>query len=277
MGAICPSCGGKQIRQVTPGEFECVTPLPGGLAPPVAGQIHPMRPCSHRFQVGTGPEGEPSYYRRKDRRTPKTSLDEHDLRKYDEIATKTVFDFLAQAAGLSSSHISFGRRELPADPRRRRTLREVWKTRHWVGKHERKPRYEYERLRGHIVYMYNDAPWSDVPTYIHRNVWVFEEGTVSLVEGGEGPERDTALGNGRHRCDSGIGPMERQPSDGFGRLSIPDHFIRTDTPPGALPFFYDSLSAKPHRGIPTTVDEIEGTLAWLNETLHRYLDARASE
>jgi hypothetical protein len=277
MGVICPRCGGKQIRQVTPGEFECVTPLPGGLAPPVAGQIHPMRPCSHRFQIGINVESEPSYYRREDQRTPEVSVDEQDLRKYDEIATKAVFDFLAQAAGFSPSHISFGRRELPAGPQRRRTLREVWKTRHWVGKHARKPRYEYERLLGHIVYTNNDAPWSDVPTYIHRNVWVFEEGTVSLVEGGEGPERDTALGSGRHRWDPGIGPMERQPSDGFGRLPISDHFIRTDAPPGTLPLYYDSLSAKPFRGIPTTADEIEGTLAWLTETLHRYLDVHESE
>jgi hypothetical protein len=83
-----------------------------------------------------------------------------------------VFDFLAQTASLSPNHISFGRRELPADPQRRRTLREVWKTRHWVGKHARKPRYEYEKLPGPVVYTYNIAPWSDVPTYLHRNVWV---------------------------------------------------------------------------------------------------------
>jgi hypothetical protein len=92
------------------------------------------------------------------------------------------------------------------------------------------------------------------------------------VEGGEGPERDTALGSGRHRWDPEIGSIERQPSDGFEALSIPNHFIRTDVPPGALPFYYDSLSAKPFRGMPKTAEEIEATLAWLNETLHRYLD-----
>jgi hypothetical protein len=91
---------------------------------------------------------------------------ERDLRKYDEIATRTVFDFLAQAADLSPSHISFGRRELSADPQRRWALREIWKRRHWVGKHVRKPRYEYERLLGHIVYTHNDAPLSDVPEVV---------------------------------------------------------------------------------------------------------------
>jgi hypothetical protein len=71
--------------------------------------------------------------------------------------------------------------------------------------------------------------------------------------------------------------MERQPSDGFEGLSISHHFIRTGVPPGVLPFYYSSLSAKPFRGIPKTADEIEGTLAWLSETLHRYLDVRESE
>jgi hypothetical protein len=194
-----------------------------------------MRPCAHRFQIGTNAESEPSS-RREDQRTTEVSVDEQDLRKYDEIATKTVFDFLAQAAGLSPNHISFGKRELPTDPQRKRTLPEVWRTRHWVGKHARKPRHEYERLFGHVGYTYNDAPWGDVPTYAHRNVWVFEEGTVSLVEGGEGPERDTALGSGRHRWDPEIGSMERQPSDGFEALSIPSHFIRTMCRQGLFPF-----------------------------------------
>ncbi len=53
MGVICPHCGGKQIRQITPGEFECVTPHPAGLAPPWPGGFTPFRPCTHRFQIAT--------------------------------------------------------------------------------------------------------------------------------------------------------------------------------------------------------------------------------
>jgi hypothetical protein len=52
-GVMCPYCGGKRVRQITPGEFECVTPHPGGLVPPGAGDIHPMRPCAQRFQIAT--------------------------------------------------------------------------------------------------------------------------------------------------------------------------------------------------------------------------------
>lgn len=50
---ICPHCGGRQVRQITPSEFECVTPLPAGLVPPEASPVPPMRPCGHCFQVPT--------------------------------------------------------------------------------------------------------------------------------------------------------------------------------------------------------------------------------
>jgi hypothetical protein len=48
---VCPYCRGRQVRQITPSEFECVTPHPAGLAP--LGPGGPMRPCTHRFQVAT--------------------------------------------------------------------------------------------------------------------------------------------------------------------------------------------------------------------------------
>lgn len=51
--AICPHCGGRQIRQITPSQFECVTPLPTGLAPPEASPTPPMRPCGHLFHIPT--------------------------------------------------------------------------------------------------------------------------------------------------------------------------------------------------------------------------------
>lgn len=52
-GVTCPYCGGNQVRQITPGEFECVTPHPAGLVPPGPGGFAPMRPCTHRFQIAT--------------------------------------------------------------------------------------------------------------------------------------------------------------------------------------------------------------------------------
>lgn len=51
--ATCPHCGGRQVRQITPSEFECVTPHPAGLVPPEAEPFPPMRPCGHLFQIAT--------------------------------------------------------------------------------------------------------------------------------------------------------------------------------------------------------------------------------
>lgn len=53
IGIECPHCGGRQLLQITPSEFECVTPHPDRLAPGPGGFM-PMRPCTHRFQVATG-------------------------------------------------------------------------------------------------------------------------------------------------------------------------------------------------------------------------------
>src|SRR4029077_10793363 len=58
MGAeeiVCPRCGGRDVCQITPREFECVTLHPGGFAlgpggvPFSPGGFPEMRPCTHRF------------------------------------------------------------------------------------------------------------------------------------------------------------------------------------------------------------------------------------
>jgi hypothetical protein len=52
MTALCPECGGSQLRQIAPGAFECVSlidishPSPGGM-------MHGHIRCGHRFQVGS--------------------------------------------------------------------------------------------------------------------------------------------------------------------------------------------------------------------------------
>lgn len=50
---VCPYCGGNRLRQITPSEFECQTPHPGGLVPPGPKPFSPMRPCGHLFQVSS--------------------------------------------------------------------------------------------------------------------------------------------------------------------------------------------------------------------------------
>lgn len=49
----CPQCGGTMVRQITPREYECVTPHPAGLVPPEAQAFPPMRPCGWHFEVFT--------------------------------------------------------------------------------------------------------------------------------------------------------------------------------------------------------------------------------
>jgi hypothetical protein len=52
MMALCPRCGGSQLRQIAPGVFECASlidishPAPGGM-------MHGHIPCEHRFQLGS--------------------------------------------------------------------------------------------------------------------------------------------------------------------------------------------------------------------------------
>jgi hypothetical protein len=59
----CPQCRGKNLRQITPGYYECLDQVIVGMAPPEAtGLPHPApveRPCGARFQVGT-PAATPS-------------------------------------------------------------------------------------------------------------------------------------------------------------------------------------------------------------------------
>lgn len=53
----CPQCQGSNLRQITPGFYECLEQIVVGMAPPEAtGLPHPApveRPCGGRFQVGT--------------------------------------------------------------------------------------------------------------------------------------------------------------------------------------------------------------------------------
>lgn len=58
MSTSCPQCGGSDLRQITPGFFECVSQVQVGAIPP---GVHGNReylpvpgPCGHRFQVGGG-------------------------------------------------------------------------------------------------------------------------------------------------------------------------------------------------------------------------------
>lgn len=49
----CPKCGGSQIRQITPGYFECSTQVVMGVLQLPAGPMPAVQACGHRFQTGT--------------------------------------------------------------------------------------------------------------------------------------------------------------------------------------------------------------------------------
>jgi hypothetical protein len=52
MAGLCPRCGGSQLRQIEPGEFECASLIDmSHLAP--GGMMHAHRLCGHRFQLGS--------------------------------------------------------------------------------------------------------------------------------------------------------------------------------------------------------------------------------
>lgn len=57
MAISCPQCGGTDLRQITPGFFECVSQVQVGAIPPgVHGNREYMPvpgPCGHRFQVSS--------------------------------------------------------------------------------------------------------------------------------------------------------------------------------------------------------------------------------
>jgi hypothetical protein len=60
MSPTCPTCGGHQVRQITPGLFECISEVQVGEIPPHAGGPIPVyEPCGRRFQVGTAVATEP--------------------------------------------------------------------------------------------------------------------------------------------------------------------------------------------------------------------------
>jgi hypothetical protein len=55
MTIICPDCGGGSLRELTPGFYECMSPIDVSLPPDPAGNpgwLHGSRPCGHRFQSG---------------------------------------------------------------------------------------------------------------------------------------------------------------------------------------------------------------------------------
>lgn len=55
-GRQCPRCGGTELREITPGFFECSSRVLAGVFPPEAtggaGPIPDYHPCGHRFNLG---------------------------------------------------------------------------------------------------------------------------------------------------------------------------------------------------------------------------------
>jgi hypothetical protein len=54
MDGQCPKCGGSNLRQITPGFFECISLVVVGIIhrPDGAGPMPAQHACRHRFQVG---------------------------------------------------------------------------------------------------------------------------------------------------------------------------------------------------------------------------------
>lgn len=60
-GMTCPQCGGTELRILTPGSYECMSPVLVGMLPNAHGPgMHQPahRLCGHLFQIGAGPSGE---------------------------------------------------------------------------------------------------------------------------------------------------------------------------------------------------------------------------
>lgn len=58
MRQACPRCGGSEVRQITPGYFECQSFVLDGVIPPTPGNPAPTpahRVCGYRFQVSSNP------------------------------------------------------------------------------------------------------------------------------------------------------------------------------------------------------------------------------
>jgi hypothetical protein len=49
----CPKCGGSQIRQITPGYFECSSQVVKGVLQLPTGPMPAVGACGHHFQTGT--------------------------------------------------------------------------------------------------------------------------------------------------------------------------------------------------------------------------------
>jgi hypothetical protein len=67
MTTTCPECGGGSLRELTPGFYECMSPIDVSLPPDPAGNpgwLHGSRPCGHRFQAGPALATEPCWCRR---------------------------------------------------------------------------------------------------------------------------------------------------------------------------------------------------------------------
>jgi hypothetical protein len=62
MTGLCPKCGGSELRQITPGFFECTSSVVlGVIQRPDAGPMPAIHPCSYGFQVGTVSSSEPCW------------------------------------------------------------------------------------------------------------------------------------------------------------------------------------------------------------------------
>ena len=55
MERACPQCGDRTLREITPGFFECESPIDASIPPGINGPAwqHGSRPCGHRFQAET--------------------------------------------------------------------------------------------------------------------------------------------------------------------------------------------------------------------------------
>jgi hypothetical protein len=64
MTITCPACSGTSLRELTPGFYECTSPIDASIPPGLAGNpgwLHGSRPCGHRFQAGPALATEPCW------------------------------------------------------------------------------------------------------------------------------------------------------------------------------------------------------------------------